>query len=306
MTPAEYKFINAYNGMIDPSTSHNIDNDLAWYFKRYLIQKLISVFKFDGIPKNWSKDYFYYTLFVFGYVAVFKTDKYDVIPQHCSLYGYDVFYRPTNIRCSNPLLRGTEDLRIGVTCELIRMQPDYCGAWDIINYYAELMALTTESVIVNLINSKFAYVFAAENKTAAESLKKMYDQITAGNPAAFVDRNLFKEDGSASWELFTQNLRNSYIAGDLLEDLAKIDSRFNTEIGIPNVNIAKQSGVSESEVQSNNVDTQSKCALWLETMQDGIEKVNKMFNLNISVSLRFKDKEVLDDGNDILDGSDEL
>lgn len=289
--PASYDYINVYNSMYEPSTLHVKETGLSQYFQRYLIQKILSVFKFEGLPEYWSKDYFFYTLFIFGFVTVFNTDRFGVIPQHCSLSGYDVFYRPTTCNVSNPLINRTLELRIGKSCELIKMQPDYCGAWDIVSYYADLMALTSESIAVNMINSKFAYVFAADNKTGAESLKKLYDQIASGNPAAFADKNLFKEDGSPAWELFTNNLRQNYIAGDLLEDLAKIDSRFNTDIGIPNVNIAKNSGVSDSEVMSNNVDTKSKAALWLETIRDGVKKVNNMFDLDISVSLRFDNLE---------------
>lgn len=289
--PASYDYINVYNSMYEPSTLHVKETGLSRYFQRYLIQKILSVFKFEGLPEYWSKDYFFYTLFIFGFVTVFNTDRFGVIPQHCSLSGYDVFYRPTTCNVSNPLINRTLELRIGKSCELIKMQPDYCGAWDIVSYYADLMALTSESIAVNMINSKFAYVFAADNKTGVESLKKLYDQIASGNPAAFADKNLFKEDGSPAWELFTNNLRQNYIAGDLLEDLAKIDSRFNTDIGIPNVNIAKNSGVSDSEVMSNNVDTKSKAALWLETIQDGVKKVNNMFDLDISVSLRFDNLE---------------
>ena len=175
------------------------------------------------------------------------------------------------------------------------MAPDWCGVWDIVEYYADLMALTSETVAVNLINSKFSYVFAAEDKTSAESLKKLYDQIASGEPAAFADKKLFTDDGDPSWYLFVQNLKQNYIAGDLLEDLAKIDSRFNTEIGIPNVNIAKSSGVGEAEVMANNIDTHSKAALWLETIQDSVKKVNAMFGLDISVSLRFSGEEVITD-----------
>lgn len=302
--PASYDYINVYNSMYEPSTLHVKETGLSRYFQRYLIQKILSVFKFEGLPEYWSKDYFFYTLFIFGFVTVFNTDRFGVIPQHCSLSGYDVFYRPTTCNVSNPLINRTLELRIGKSCELIKMQPDYCGAWDIVSYYADLMALTSESIAVNMINSKFAYVFAADNKTGAESLKKLYDQIASGNPAAFADKNLFKEDGSTAWELFTNNLRQNYIAGDLLEDLAKIDSRFNTDIGIPNVNIAKNSGVSDSEVMSNNIDTKSKAALWLETIQDGVKKVNNMFDLDISVSLRFDNIEgSLNDGQTFNNGA---
>lgn len=294
--PAPYDYINVYNSQYKPSAIHVKDTGLSYFFQRYLIQKIISVFKFDGIPAHWSLDYFLYTLFIFGYVCVFNTDAFGVIPQHCTLSGYDVFYRPTTCHIANPVIKNTLSLRIGRSCELIKMQPDWCGAWDIVNYYADLMALTSESIAVNLINSKFAYVFAAANKSGAESLKKLYDQIASGNPAAFADKNLFNDDGSPAWELFTQDLRQNYIAGDLLEDLAKIDSRFNTDVGIPNVNIAKNSGVSDQEVMSNNIDTKSKCDLWLETMRDGVKRVNDMFGLDISVSFRF-DERSLTDGN---------
>lgn len=300
--PAPYDYINVYNSQYKPSTIRVKDTGLSYFFQRYLIQKIISVFKFDGIPAHWSLDYFLYTLFIFGYVCVFNTDAFGVIPQHCTLSGYDVFYRPTTCHIANPVIKNTLSLRIGRSCELIKMQPDWCGAWDIVNYYADLMALTSESIAVNLINSKFAYVFAAANKAGAESLKKLYDQIASGNPAAFADKKLFNDDGSPAWVLFTQDLRQNYIAGNLLEDLAKIDSRFNTDVGIPNVNIAKNSGVSDKEVMSNNIDTKSKCDLWLETMRDGVKKVNDMFGLNISVSLRF-DERSLTDGEVINNGA---
>lgn len=291
MNTYDYDFINKYNAHIKPSTVHSQDNATARYFRRYLLQKIISVYKFEGIPETWSKDYFLYTLFVNGFVAVVNTDKFGVIPQHCSLYGYDVFYRPTNAVIANPLLRGTLQPRIGSQCSLIRMQPDYGSCWDIISYYADLLALATESLGANMVNSKLAYVFACENKTVAESFKKMYDQINEGNPAVFADKKLFAEDGSPLWDSFQNNLKQNYIAKDILEDMIKIDARFCSEIGIPNVNMAKESGVTDNEVEANNVDTKSKASLWLETIRDGLKQTNEMFDLNITVDFRFKGEE---------------
>ena len=301
--PAAYDYINVYNSVRKPSTVHAKNTSLTWYFKRYLIQKIISVFKFENVPKTWSFDYFVYTLFVFGYVAVINTDRFGVIPQHCSLMGYDVFYRPTNAVIANPLLRGQLQPRIGVECEIIKMQPDYLGCWDIVEVYADMLALACEGLGSNLVNSKFAYIFGAENKASAESLKKMFDEIQEGNPAVFIDKNLYDDQGNLSISLLTQNLSQNYIAGQILDDMAKIDSRFNTEVGIPNVNIAKASGVSDQEVMSNNVDTRSKCELWLDTMKEGIEKVNTMFDLDLRVSLRFELEEVREDGNAIDSGA---
>ena len=287
----DYDFINRYNAHIKPSTVHSQDNASAWYFRRYLIQKILSVYEFDGIPETWSTDYFLYTLFIWGFVAVVETDKFGVIPQHCSLYGYDVFYRPTNVVIANPLLRGILQPKIGIDCELIKMQPDYGSCWDIVSYYADLLSLASESLAVNIVNSKLAYVFACDNKTVAESFKKMYDKLNEGNPAVFADSKLFDESGEPLWTTFQNNLKQNYVAGDMLDDMLKIDARFCTEIGIPNVNLAKASGVTDNEVEANNVDTKSKATLWLETIREGLEKVNDMFGLNISVKFRFEGGE---------------
>ena len=302
MNTYSYDFINKYNANRKPSTVHSQENATTWYFRRYLIQKIISVFEFKGIPDEWSKDYFLYNLFLCGFVAIVNTDKFGVIPQHCSLYGYDVFYRPTNVNIANPLLRGNLTPRIGTECALIRMQPDYGSCWDIVAYYADLLSLCTESLAVNLVNSKLAYVFACEDKTVAESFKKMYDQMNEGNPAVFADKKLFKDDGDPAWDSFQNNLKQNYIAKDILEDMTKIDARFCTEIGIPNVNMAKESGVTDNEVEANNIDTKTKASLWLETIRDGLDKANKLFGLNLSVDFRYKDME--ENNNVLVDNGD--
>lgn len=284
-----YDFINRYNAQIKPSTVHSQDNATAWYFRRYLLQKVISVYEFKGIPETWSVDYFLYTLFVCGFVAVINTDKFGVIPQHCSLFGYDVFYRPTNASIANPKLRGIMQPRIGAECSLIRLMPDYGSCWDIVSYYADLLALSTEAIAANMVNSKLAYVFACDDKTIAESFKKMYDKINEGDPAVFADKKLFSEDGTPMWVTFQNNLKQNYIVKDILEDMTKIDARFCTEIGIPNVNMAKESGVTDNEVEANNIDTKSKASLWLETIREGLDQTNKLFGLNITVDFRQKE-----------------
>ena len=298
-----YDFINKYNGKRKPSTVHTDDNATTWYFKRYLIQKIISVFEFKNIPDTWSKDYFLYTLFVWGFVSIINTDKFGVIPQQCSLYGYDVFYRPTHATISNPLLRGIIQPKIGKECALIRLQPDYGSCWDIVCYYADLLALCTEAIGTNLVNSKLAYVFACEDKTSAESFKKMFDQINEGNPAVFADKKLFTDEGKPAWDTFQNNLSQNYIAKDILEDMAKIDARFCSEIGIPNVNIAKESGVTDNEVEANNIDTKTKSSLWLETIKLGLDQANELFGLDLSVDYRFDTKEIIEDGNSFDSGN---
>ena len=284
--PYYYNYINAETSQVTPSTVHVKDSGLCRYFTKYLLQKAMSVFEWD-LPETWNKDYFLYVLYCWGYVAVVNTDKFGVIPQGCGLKGYDVFYAPTHAVIRNPLLSGILEPRIGTQCELLKLQPDFSGILDLVGHYAEQMALASQSVSVNLLNSKLSYVFTAKTKALAESLKKMYDQIASGEPAVVIDSRLKNAaDGEETWKAFEQNVGGNYIVTNLLADLRKIEAMFDTEIGIPNANTDKRERLIQDEVNANNIETYSKCAMWLENLQDACKRVNDMFGLSISVRWR--------------------
>lgn len=284
--PYYYNYINAETSQVTPSTVHVKDSGLCRYFTKYLLQKAMSVFEWD-LPETWNKDYFLYVLYCWGYVAVVNTDRFGVIPQGCGLKGYDVFYAPTHAVIANPLLSGILEPRIGTQCELLKLQPDFSGILDLVGHYAEQMALASQSVSVNLLNSKLSYVFTAKTKALAESLKKMYDQIASGEPAVVIDSRLKNAaDGEETWKAFEQNVGGNYIVTNLLADLRKIEAMFDTEIGIPNANTDKRERLIQDEVNANNIETYSKCAMWLENLQDACKRVADMFGLSISVRWR--------------------
>ena len=274
--PYNYDYINASVSQYNPNTVHVTNTGLARFFKRYLLQKAISVFKWQ-LPDNWVQNYFLYVLYVNGFISVIYTDKFGVIPQHCGLYGRGVMYQPTNAIIANPLLKG--DLRpvIGESCEILRLTPDYGGIMDLVSFYGDMMAICASGAAMNTNNSKLAYAFAVSNKQAAESFKKMYDKIESGDPAAFYDKSLLNEQGDPAWTVFQQNLRQNYIAGDMLLDLAKWEDQFCTAIGIPNSDASYKERTTSFDVAGHNVETACRADMWLEELKKGCEKVNAMF-----------------------------
>ena len=290
--PAEYDYINVFNASFSPSTIHVKNSDLQRFFRRYLFQKAISVFRWK-LPETWNRDYFLYVLYAWGFIGVVETDKFGVIPQECGLYGYNVMYQPTHVIVANPLLRGNLRPQIGKECVLIKLQPDYTGILDIVLHYANLMACASESTAVNLINSKFSYVFFAENKAQAETMKKLYDNFASGHPATVTDKNMLTDDGKPKWLLFTQNVSQNYITDKNLAVMRRIKEMFCTEIGIPNTNEDKKERMLTDEVNANNIETYSKVSLWLDEMKKGCEQAKKMFGIDISVKLRDYDDKIL-------------
>ena len=293
--PFDYQTLNYYNASRSPSTVHVKNTRLRRFFRKYLFQKAISVFKWN-IPENWDKDYFLYTLYGMGYIAVINTDQYGVICQGGALGGYNLYYRPSYIIITNPLIRGTITANLGRDCALIKLQPDYSGIMDIVGYYADQMALASESLGINLLNVKSGTVFGAESKAMAESYKKMYDTLSDGDPAVVIDKKLLDDQGKPTWFPFTQHIKESYVVSDILSDMRKIEAMFDTEIGIPNANTDKRERLITDEVNANNTETASRCELWLDSLRSGIDKATEMYKINMSVDWRVKPENSLGEG----------
>lgn len=286
--PVDYTYINSVNGQKNPSTIHTQNIALTKFFERYLIDDFLGQWEVK-LPETWAYNYTMYTLVYFGFLAVINTDKFGVIPQHCNLYGFDVMYQPTTAQIINPLIPNAIDARIHRDTELIKLFPDFGGIYDLIQFYAEKMALLSEGIDVNIINSKLSYIIGVDNKSSAETFKKTIDKVTSGDACVVTGKELFSENGTPMWTTFAQNLSQNYIAGQQIEDLKKLKLMFDTDVGIPNANTEKKERLTDDEVNSNNIETQTKIELIADSLKESAERVNKMFGTNISFKLKFKE-----------------
>ena len=285
MMPYSYEMINLFNSSYSPSTLHTKNTQMFTFFKKYLLEKVMSVFEFE-LPEMWDKNYFLYSLFLNGYLAIVNTDKFGVICQHCGLRGYNIYYNPTHAIIVNPLLTGILEPKIGTQCSLIRLQPDYSGVSDIVNYYADNMAMTAETCEMNIMNSKLSFLFAVRGKSQAESMKKILDQVMRGELGVFYDEKLKMGNDNIPLDFFNNDLKKNFIAPELQDTLRRWEEMFCNEVGIPNIRSNKKERMIVDEVNSNNIECFTKAELWLETLKEGVEQTNKMFNLDLGVKLR--------------------
>lgn len=287
--PIPFNIENIVASSYTPRGVIKTNNASFRFFSRYLWEKILSVFVFD-LPPTFGKELFLNALFANGVVTIVPTAKYGLLAQWGVYGGYNVNYQPRYMLLSNPLLPelSGRELVIGKDCAVIRLTDDWLGVVDLVAFYAGKMALATQAIDVNLINSKLAYVFAAKDKTQAQSFKKLMDTINNGETSVVVDKSLFAEDGSANWQAFQQNLKQTYIVTELLNDCAKIEDEFNTRIGIPNANTEKRERLISDEVNANNVETSILAAGWLENIREGCDTVRDMYGAEITVDWRVK------------------
>ena len=292
--PVSWQDINLYNSSFSPSTVHCKNTALVRYFSERLFEKIISCYKLK-LPENWAQNFFKYVLFGCGYIGVFDTDRYGVVALNCQPYGFNVYYQPLNIIVANPVL-GSVEKKIDIDCVLVKLKDDYKGVIPLVSLYADMMALCVEAAGINLLNTKLSYVFGSENKAQAETLKKLYDNIASGEPAQFVDKKLFKDDGKPAWAFFTQDIGRNYITDRVLADLKKIEDDFCTAAGIPNANTQKRERMIVDEVNANNDDTESLPRNIITNVREGFKKVSTMFGINAEIEYIGNVEKVAENG----------
>lgn len=285
--PFFYDFQNMIGSTDQPANMHVLGSSLGRFYQRYLLKKALSVFKWE-VPEWWDKDYFLYVLYTYGFAAIFDSEEFGVIPQQCGLQGYNVFYRPKSAIIANPLIK-YKTLEIDRDCVLMKLQADYTGVLDLTAHYAEKMALCSESINNNLWNTKLAAVFFAETDAQQQAFKKAYDRLSSGEPMIVVRKNLRDENGNLAYEMFNRDVKASYIVDDLIADLRKIESEFDTRVGIPNANTDKRERLISDEVNANNVETHILADGWMDNIRRGIDEVREMFGIEIKCDWRYKD-----------------
>ena len=297
-------FINNYESIQQPSTLH-LTNTVDYHmFFRYFLQRAMSGIIFDGIPDHWDADYFRYVLLLTGNIAVINTKQFGIIPQQCNPYGFDVFYRPTNVMITNPAFdnQTQTDYKISQDTEVIRLTPDWRGIADLISTYAQRMALIWSTHDVSTALSKMGYLFIAKNKSTAETFKVLFDDIMSGKLAVATSQALYDKDGKQLYQMFDNDVSKNYdVATQALANLETLKSAFDAEIGLITPPEKKERLIT-SEIVAQTDGIMSKIELWVDTLNQTMQAVNRMFGLNLSAKLRNPKRG---DSNESIDTADE-
>lgn len=271
-----------------PKDVDGVANTSAMYYRQWLLKKIFARFEFE-IPKEWELDYFLDVLFREGHISITDTAM-GVVALRSGLTGIGIYNQPTRAIFANPVL-GNFERTIDVDCSVIKLQYDYQGVGWMIDRYSTLLAMCDSGIAVNLMNTKAAYVFGATSKAQAESYKKMYDDITQGKPAVFVNGDSINKEN-----MFTMPAKENFISDDIQLLKRKIVNEFLTDIGINNTNLDKRERLTSDEVNANNEEVKFNIMHWYDNIQEGIRRTKRLFpEITLSCTIRDYIGEVRND-----------
>jgi hypothetical protein len=283
-SPKKGKYLEAaYEAYgIQPTDVKGVFNERTLYYESQLQKLAFAIIDIDyNKAFRWDKDYIREGLLINGYFTVTNDDNGILLPLKCGVSGVNVFNRGTTTIIANPVV-GSFNRTIGVDCELVYLQQKQGSRFrslkPIITLYAQKLANCDAAIDINLFNSRLPFIFQASDQTVADSFKAMYDEISQGNPAIFVDENMGKllqnESGS---NVIVFKGKENFIADVVQNEKMQILNEFLTTIGINTANTTKRERQVVDEVNANNVEIQASIKLWKQNVEEGCDRVNAMF-----------------------------
>ena len=292
--PFFYDEINNLRGHKVPSVDLCYDSETYYFFWRSLYQRLASKFEWQ-VPDHWDKEVFEFSLYAFGFLGVFDTNKYartpnqryGIIPSPSTVHGIGVQMQPTKIRTANPHFFMPYDEIIYEGAGLIKLTSDYRGILDIVDFYAKELATLWSSIDQSIINSRFAYIISANSEAAAATLKAIFDARNSGKPLMVYDKEKLKKkdpvdktlplDDKEPFEVLDLRVGENYITDKLLADYRRILVQFDTEIGIPNNPFEKGERLISNEVESNSAETVARFTYMMDILKRSLKKTYEVF-----------------------------
>ena len=270
-------FTDYCRNAVDVATQSNSEADFIYY--TYLQMLSLNMFKYKGLPESIDTFYLEYVLQTRGYIGFYEDDNLGLICTEITLggqlnhYGLPTEYHTVS---PSPLIKKT---LTNQECVVMKNSPLYVGTYPYLNFFAKKLALTSRTMDQNLNMQWTPYIITGERRMLNQ-FKEFMKKIMQGVSTIFASKGFRSED------INVLQTNAPFIADDLHGMKQAILRECMTMLGVENANMDKKERLVSDEVNANNVETYSKCALWLEELQEGCRKANDMFGIEMAVDWR--------------------
>lgn len=228
-------------------------------------------------PDKWDKNYILNNLVNVGYFGVVNTEQYGLLPLYSNPNGVNFFYAPTGL-VTSAINIDIDEYTIGKDCEFFFLDRGfdlvYFNYRALCDYYAELFASADCCISVNLITSMAGWFAEADSEAQAKTIKDAFSKITSGEPLVVGRKETISPNGL---NLFFNNLKQNYIADDIILTKKNLMNAFLTDIGVMNANTDKKERLITQEVESINSELEVNIASIRTNMSQCMEKIYKTF-----------------------------
>ena len=281
--------------------TNTTDNFFSYYIE--LLNKAINIFEWKNIPDNIDTDTLETILFRCGDVAFFKVNDTFYI-SHGNQSGEMTYnFTPEKYLVSNPYIEKGKNFNLSpdIDCVIIYNTPadKYISLKssfnEIIKRTAGILSDNLSSLNCLQINTRVQTIVTADNSNVAKSAEMKLKDLYEGKPYSVITSNL-----ASNINIDDKSNANSKNIADLI-DLNNYEyAQYLHALGIESNENNKKSRMIVDELKDNNYECLHNLHILLDSRKKAVEKINRLFNLDISVDIKpyLKEKEEKEEKDD--------
>lgn len=261
-----------------PFTNKQLCMDI---YRRMLLNKTLNLFKYEGLPDSIPQRELERIIQVNGAATIAEKDG-----TYYALNGrlgdeLNAYYLPTKSIIANPWIPFNETRVIGESCEVIWNNSSLTNLFEYADKY--ITQMVENDITQNLSNMmmRMMNIMVCQSDDAKSEADRYIKSLIDGKPSALVADHEFAD--AINTQPFSSASSNQVI--QLIEYAQFLKGSLNNLFGFKdNLNL-KREYVSDAELDTYNQPANEIVMDMLIQRQDGVERVNKLYDLNITVQL---------------------
>ena len=246
-------------------------------FRADMLNKSLTMFEWKNLPETLPAVEIEKQLQTNGYSIIAKVQG-NVYAFQGGFSGQDPYNQPTKAIVNNPSLNYNGTFTINDDCVIIKNDDMQQGLIHIYNKYGTLLIENQITMLMTDYNYRMPFTISSKDDTTTQSAREYLQKVIDGSLGVIGEAKLFD-----ALKVTPTNNKGVNSFADLYGYQQFIEAQLNNTIGLATNNNMKRERLTTNEIEVNKNASYPLIDNMLRNRKQAVEKINKMFDLDIDV-----------------------
>ena len=246
-------------------------------FRADMLNKSLTMFEWKNLPDTLPAVEIEKQLQTNGYSIIAKVQG-NVYAFQGGFSGQDPYNQPTKAIVNNPSLKYNGTFTINEDCVIIKNDDMQQGLIHIYNKYGTLLIENQITMLMTDYNYRMPFTISSKDDSTTQSAREYLQKVIDGSLGVIGEAKLFD-----ALKVTPTNNKGVNTFADLYGYQQFIEAQLNNTIGLATNNNMKRERLTTNEIEVNKNASYPLIDNMLRNRKQAVEKINKMFDLDINV-----------------------
>lgn len=246
-------------------------------FRADMLNKSLTMFEWKNLPDTLPAVEIEKQLQTNGYSIIAKVQG-NVYAFQGGFSGQDPYNQPTTAIVNNPSLKYNGTFTINDDCVIIKNDDMQQGLIHIYNKYGTLLIENQITMLMTDYNYRMPFTISSKDDSTTQSAREYLQKVIDGSLGVIGEAKLFD-----ALKVTPTNNKGVNSFADLYGYQQFIEAQLNNTIGLATNNNMKRERLTTNEIEVNKNASYPLIDNMLRNRKQAVEKINKMFDLDIDV-----------------------